>query len=151
MKLSYYQIRLYLSVLSALAGASVSRWLLTHIEAPFYIEGFFRTLPLLGICALSDFLFRRNCRGYYLSEESDTYISLLSTDRAYFIDPVPEKDIRYYRVTEVEKIHNGEISYVGEPRVIILEGGQPLEKGLAILRKDNRGKKFFRSVRMRTP
>lgn len=150
MKLSYLSLRHYIFGLSGLAGWTISRFLTENTEAPWYIDGLFRTVPLLTICFLSDFLLRRSCRTLYLTEESDTHIDTLELHKVYFVDPIPEKDIEYYRVTQVEKIHEGEVTYSGDPQIIILEGGVYLDKGLAVLKQDKKGKRFFRNVRIRT-
>ena len=150
MKLSYLQLRLYFFGLSGLAGSVVSRFLTEHTEAPWYIDGFFRTLPLLALWFLSDFFLKRGCRVYYLVEESDTNISSLQLNKAYFIDPIPDRKITYYRVTEVSRIHEGEVLYNGEPRTIILEGPVAPKKGLAILKTDKEGKRFFKNISIHT-
>jgi hypothetical protein len=150
MKLSYFALRLYFFGLGGLAGVAVSKILTENTEAPWYIDGFFRTLPLLTICFLSDFLLKRNCRTLFITEEADTGIDALELNRAYFVDPVPEKNITYYKVTQVGRVYQGEVEYRGGPQTIIVEGETYPEKGLAVLERDREGKKIFRNVRIRT-
>lgn len=151
MKLSYFTLRLYFFGLGGLAGVSVSKMLTESTEAPWFIDGFFRTLPLLTICFLSDFLLKRNCRTLFITEEVDTNIEALKLNTAYFVDPIPEKNITYYKVTEVGRIYEGEVEYSGDPQTIIIEGDTCPEKGLVVLKKDGAGNKFFKNVRIHTP
>ena len=151
MKLSYFALRLYFFGLGGLAGAAISKILTENTEVPWYIDGFFRTFPLLTICFFSDFLLKRNCRTLFITEEADTNVETLKLNTAYFVDPIPEKNITYYKVTEVGRIYEGEVEYSGDPQTIIIEGETYPEKGLAVLERNRKGKKFFKNVRIRTP